>query len=261
LGLAFHLYELGVLTPGDADGLELKWGDAMAVEQLIHKTANRQGIGNLLAEGAREFAAYYGVDEEAVQVNGLEVAYHDPRAVSGMALVYATSPRGACHNQSDYFFVDWGQADPTLNLDYFDRQAGAEKAANVARHQDWRTIYNALVMCLFANIPADSITGLVNSACGLDWSIAELMKAGERAWNLKRAINHRLGLTRKNDTLPKALLEPYAEGGAAGYVPPFEEMLAAYYAARGWDAATGKPAKDKLLGLGLEDVARDLWVE
>ncbi len=261
LGLAFRLFELGILDPKDTDGLHLNWGDITVVEQLIHRTAIRQGIGNLLAEGSRAFASHFGVEEEAVQVNGLEVAYHDPRSLSGMALVYATSPRGACHNQSDYFFVDWGQADPALNLVYFDRQAGAEKAANVARHQDWRTIYNALVMCLFANIPAESMVNLVNSACGLGWALADLMKAGERAWNLKRAINNRLGLTRANDTLPKALLEPYQEGGAAGYVPPLEEMLTAYYAARGWDPVSGKPTKEKLHDLGLDDVATDLWEE
>lgn len=261
LGLAFRLYDLGILTSHDTDGREINWGDSEAAEQLIHWTATRKGIGNLLAEGARSFGAHFGVEDEAVQVNGLEVAYHDPRGVSGMALVYATSPRGACHNQSDYFFVDWGQADLKLNLEFFDRHAGAEKSANVARHQDWRTIYNSLVMCLFAYIPPETVMELVNSACGLDLTLADLMKAGERAWNLKRAINNRLGLTRANDTLPKALLAPYQEGGAAGYVPPLAEMLSAYYAARGWDPVSGKPTRKKLVELNLTEVVGDLWVE
>ncbi len=78
-----------------------------------------------------------------------------------------------------------------------------------------------------------------------------VLQAGERGWNLKRAINNRLGLTRANDRLPKALLEPYPDGGAAGYVIPFDEMLAAYYAARDWDPQTGFPTREKLNELGL----------
>ncbi len=118
---------------------------------------------------------------------------------------------------------------------------------------------DALVMCLFANVPAETVLALVNTACGYDLDVEGLLQAGERGWNVKRAINHRLGLTRANDKLPKALLEPYADGPAAGYVPPLEEMLAAYYAARGWDPVSGRPLPEKLAALGLEDVARDLW--
>ncbi|MFH1909429.1 MAG: aldehyde ferredoxin oxidoreductase family protein [Chloroflexota bacterium] len=258
LGLALYLYEKGVITEKDT-GFPLRWGDVAVAEKLLHLTAHREGIGAYLAQGSRRFGAHFGAEDEAVQVNGLEVAYHDPRGVSGMALVYATSPRGACHNQSDYFFVDWGQADESLGLKLYSRHAGAEKAANVARHQDWRTVFNALVMCFFANVPGETVVELINAACGLDWSVEDMLRCGERGWNLKRAINNRLGLTRANDKLPKALLEPLCDGGAAGYVPPIEEMLEAYYAARGWDPETGRPSKEKLLALGLADVANDLW--
>ena len=258
VGLALYLYEQGVITEADT-GFPLRWGDVDVVARLLHLMAAREGIGEWMSQGSRRFAAHFGAEEEAVQVNGLEVAYHDPRGVSGMALVYATSPRGADHNQSDYFLVDWGQVEPSLDLQYFSKTAGAEKSANVACHQNWRTVSDALVICLFANLPAETILGLVNSACGYDLDVEGLMRAGERGWNLKRAINNRMGLTRANDKLPKALLEPYKDGPVAGYVPPLQEMLAAYYAARGWDAATGKPTREKLAELGLDDIATDLW--
>ncbi|HET9588109.1 MAG TPA: aldehyde ferredoxin oxidoreductase family protein [Anaerolineales bacterium] len=258
IGLAFHLFEKGVITEKDT-GIPLRWGDVDAVEELVRLTGVRQGIGDLLAQGARAFGRHFGAEEEAVQVNGLEVAYHDPRGVSGMALSYATSPRGACHNQSDYFFVDWGHTNEQLGISYFERQAGAEKAANVARHQDWRTVFNSLVMCIFANVQPQMQVDLINAACGLDWSIAEMLKSGERGWNLKRAINNRMGLTRANDKLPKALLEPFPDGGSAGFVPDFEGMLSAYYEARGWDAETGKPSREKLMELDLGESAKDLW--
>ncbi len=259
LGLAFDFYARGRLTAADTGGLALEWGNAAAVETLLPQIARRQGFGAQLAEGARAFARRYGDEDAAVQVNGLEAAYHDPRGASGIALSYATSPRGACHNQSDYFIVEIGQAEEDLGLQFFGRQAGAEKSANVAIHQDWRTVFNSLVICVFGNVPPQTVVDLINAACGLEWDIPEMLRAGERGWNLKRAINNRLGLTRANDRLPRALLEPLPDGGSAGYVIPFDAMLRAYYEARGWDWATGKPGRDKLEALGLGWVAEDLW--
>ena len=259
IGLAFHLFEKGILTEKDTGGLVLHWGDVDAIEQLVHLIGRREGMGDLLAQGSRRFAAHYQVEEEAAQVNGLETAYHDPRGVSGMALSYATSPRGACHNQSDYFFVDWGHTHEKLGITYFDRHDHAEKSANVARHQDWRTVFNSIVMCIFANTDPELQVKLINAACGFDWSLEDMMRCGERGWNIKRAINNRMGLSRANDRLPKAMLEPFPDGGSAGYVPDIEGMLSAYYQHRDWDSETGKPSKERLLALGLDDVAKDLW--
>jgi len=255
IGFAFHLFDKGLITIKDTGGITLKWGDMEIVEKLLGMIVRREGIGNFLARGSREFGRRFNAEDEAVQVNDLEVPYHDPRGFSGMALVYATSPRGACHNQSDYFTVDLGQADSSLGMQYYPRHAGREKARNVARHQDWRTIFNAMVMCTFANVPVNDIVDLVNAVCGYSWDTEDLFLSGERAWNLKRMINIRMGLTQVNDKLPKALLEPYQKGGSAGYVPPFSEMLAEYYAVRGWDAVTGKPSKEILAKLGLEWIA------
>jgi len=259
IGLAFYLFEVGKITTQDTGGLELKWGDGAVVRELVRMTSAREGIGNLIAQGSRRLGKYFGAEAEAVQVNGLEVAYHDPRGVSGMALSYATSPRGACHNQSDYFFVDWGHTTQELGIEYFSRHADAEKAANVARHQDWRTVYNSMVMCIFANVAPQMQVDLINAACGYDWTVEEMMKVGERGWNMKRAINNKLGLTAVNDKLPKALLEPLSTGGSDGYVPDINAMLSAYYEARGWDEKTGFPKKEKLLQLDLDDLAKDLW--
>jgi aldehyde:ferredoxin oxidoreductase len=120
-------------------------------------------------------------------------------------------------------------------------------------------MFNAIVMCIFANVEPDEQVKLINAACGLNWTLDELMKSGERAWNLKRVINIRMGLTAENDKLPKALLEPFPDGGSAGFVPDIEGMLFTYYEVRGWDLATGKPSREKLSELGLDDVAVDLW--
>jgi aldehyde:ferredoxin oxidoreductase len=259
IGLAFHLFEMGRVTLQDTGGLRLDWGNCLAVRQLIRMIARREGIGDIMAKGSRQFGAAFGAEDEAVQVNGLEVAYHDPRGVSGMALSYATSPRGACHNQSDYFFTDWGNTHDEIGIHFFERHAQAEKAANVAKHQNWRTHFNSVLICIFAHVSPQMQADLLNAQLGLNWTIEDLMRSGERAWNLKRAINNRMGLNSENDRLPKALLEPLKEGGSEGFSPDVEGMLFAYYEARGWDLATGKPFKEKLLELGLEDVAKDLW--
>ncbi len=259
IGLAFHLFEMGKITLQDTGGLALDWGSFLAAKQLIHMIVRREGIGDIIANGSRALGRTFGAEEEAMQVNGLETAYHDPRGVSGMALSYATSPRGACHNQSDYFFVDFGHTYENIGIDYYERQAQAEKAANVARHQDWRTHFNSVLICIFANVPPETQVGLINAQLGLNWTLDDLMKSGERAWNLKRAINNRMGLNRANDKLPKTFLEPLSEGGAAGFVLDFQAMLEAYYEARGWDWETGKPTREKLLELNLDDAVKDLW--
>lgn len=251
IGLAFRLYELGIIGTQDTGGLELVWGDAAAAEACIHLAVKREGFGAILSAGSKKLAEHFGAPDEAIQVNGLELAYHDPRGASGMAMVYATSPRGACHNQSDYFLADIGQVDSSVGLEFFDRHAGAEKAANVARHQDFRTVNNALVLCMFANVPPETMVDLINAACGYDLTLDDLLLCGERSWNLKRLINLKLGLTRASDRLPKPLLSAYADGGAADYVIPFEEMMAAYYQARGWDPVSGAPRLEKLQELGL----------
>jgi aldehyde:ferredoxin oxidoreductase len=252
IGLAYHLFETERISLEDTGGLALCFGDSTPVEILIEQIANRENFGALLARGSKELARRFGAEEDAVQVNGLELAYHDPRGASGMALVYATSPRGGCHNQSDYFMVEIGHVDPTLGMEFHNRLGGGEKARNVAIHQDWRTVFNSLVICIFSNIPPDSLVELVNAACGYQWRLKDLLLAGERGWNLKRMINHRLGLTRSNDRLPKAMLTPYDDVSPHDqFAPDIEEMLSVYYESRGWDPDTGIPTIQKLTELNL----------
>ena len=257
IGLAMLMYDRNIIASRDTGGIELTWGNADAVEQLIHQTCRREGLGEFLALGARGLGRKFGCEELAVQVNGLELAYHDPRGASGMGLVHATSPRGACHNQSDYYMVEVGQVHTSLGMAYYAPRAGAEKAINVVIHQNWRTVFNALVMCIFANVQPEVVTELVNDSAGTDVSMIGLMKIGERGWNLKRVINNKMGLTRDNDKLPKGILEPY-EDDPSGYVPDFQSMLEAYYNTRSWDPVTGFPSEEKLAELDLDWVEEDL---
>jgi aldehyde:ferredoxin oxidoreductase len=251
IGLAFYLFDQGIINERDTGGVALRWGDARAAERLVELTARAEGFGALLAQGARALGAHFGAEDLAVQVNGLEAAYHDPRALSGMALVYMTSPRGACHNQGDYYMVELGNTNETLGIEFVERGATDGKAANVARHQDWTTLRNSAIVCLFANVPPEHVIDLLQHATGVERTVQDLLASGERGWNLKRLINGRLGLKRANDRLPRLLLEPLADGPVAGQTPDVERLLADYYAVRGWDPGSGQPAPDRLARLGL----------
>ncbi|MCX6025414.1 MAG: aldehyde ferredoxin oxidoreductase C-terminal domain-containing protein [Chloroflexi bacterium] len=169
-----------------------------------------------------------------------------------MAIVYATSPRGACHNQGDYFLVEMGNSIGELDLPMTERLKDEGKAAYVARHQDWRTVCNSLVTCFFAATPPSTYVSLLRAATGDDWTLEEVLRVGERAWNLKRLFNLRLGWTRADEKLSKLLLEPLPEGGQEGHVPDMNVLLGEYYAARGWDPATGGPTSEKAKALALE---------
>jgi len=218
IGLAFTLFERGVINENHTGGLTLRWGDKAVVEKLLDLVASNEGFGLIVTEGARALGHRYSSDNLAVQVNGLEVPYHDPRGGTGTAISYATSPRGACHNQSDYFLVDvYGSVEARLGMEFFNRQAGPEKVKNVIIHQNWRTLFNSLVMCSFANVPPLTVLDLINSVTGRVYHLPDLLQIGERAWTLKRVINNCLGLDRKDEVLPPLLLEPYLDGGSAGF--------------------------------------------
>ena len=255
IALAYLLFDRGILSAGDTGGLELRWGDATPCFSLIDQIARREEFGALLAQGSRALAEHYGVGDLAVHVNGLDVPMHDPRAMTGMAIVYATSPRGACHNQSEYFMVEIGGSIDELGIPMTERLVDAGKAHHVARHQDLQTVYNCLVSCLFASVKPSTMATLLTAATGVDYSLDEMMKAGERVWNLKRAINCRLGVTRASDKLPKLLLEALPTGGQEGHVPDMDLMMGEYYEARGWDPVTGKPTPAKLQELDLSFAA------
>jgi aldehyde:ferredoxin oxidoreductase len=260
ISLAFLLYNEGILRENEIEGLSLEWGNEDAVEELIHRTVNGSSFGLLLAKGAKALAEHFGVPGYAAQVNGLEVPYHDPRGGSGSGLVYVTSPRGACHMQGDYFWVDtMGRTNDELGIKFFKRHDGAEKSENVVKHQNWSGIFNSLVQCMHASVPVLDMVELINLVTGFDYALQELVLLGERSWNLKRVINLKLGYDVKNEILPEILMKPLPDGGSAGYVPPIEEMLEAYYKARTWDKGTGKPKPEKLREIGLSEYIAEIW--
>ena len=253
IAFAYYLYDRGIISSADTGGLELQWGDIEPALALTEQIAHREGFGAILAEGSLHLGRKYGVEDLAVQVNGLEVPMHDPRAFAGMALVYATSPRGACHVQADMYLVDLGAPVHELDIQLGNRlESSQEKAVMTSRVQNWRTLYNSMIMCMFCNPPPSTTLEMLNAVTGWELQLSDLLPLGERAFNLKRLLNGRLGLTAKNDRLPKLLLEPLPDSEVETRVPDMDVLLPAFYRARGWDPVTGMPTPEKLRELGLE---------
>ena len=259
IAYAMHLFEQGVLTEEKA-GMEIKWGDSLAIVELVRKIANREGIGDLLAEGTRRVCQELGADpEEAAHVKGLEIPMHDPRTTTGMAISYATGSRGACHLRGDYYQVDLGVRVPEFDVIPGDRFQSEGKAPVVARHQNYRDLFDSLLMCKFSGIAPNQIAEMLNMTTGWDYSVDDLNTIAERSIDIKRAISNKLGVTRDDDRMPKISIAPLDEGSTAGKGPDMEKLLKEYYEYRQWDWDSGKPKKDRLLELGLDDVAQDLW--
>jgi aldehyde:ferredoxin oxidoreductase len=256
---AFYLYEQGALNK-DQVGFELKWGDGQAILNLVQKIVDQEGIGELLSKGVLATARGLGRDEgEAAQVKGLEMPMHDGRAFHGLALSYATGPRGACHLKGDYYNVDLGN----MVLEYMilpsDRLISEGKGEPAAKFQSFKDLFDALTLCKFAPLQVPQLCDILNALTGWEFGPEELLAVGDRSVNIKRAVSNRFGLTREQDTLPKICLDALDEGTTAGVQPNLEVMLKEYYEYRGWDWATGKPTREKLIELGLNQVAADLY--
>ncbi len=255
IGFAYKLFEEGVIGPGDTGGLELKWGDPGPAVELVKAIAAREGLGAIMAEGVRHMGRAFGREGEAAHVKGLEMPFHDPRAFFGMAVCYATSPRGACHMQGDMYLVDLGVEFPGFGITSGDRFDLSGRMEVVAKIQDLRALYNALVMCQFANLDGPLMAELLSAVTGWDIGPEELARTGERIFDLKRIFDLRMGVGPADDRLPELLLRPLPDGGAAGKTPDLGALLAEYYRVRSWDPETGWPRPEKLAELSLEEFA------
>ncbi len=259
IAYALYLYELGVLTKDDV-GMELLWGDSKAILKLVEMIVNQEGIGEILAKGTLAMARHFGRDEgEAAQVKGLEMPMHDGRAFQGLAVSYATGPRGACHLKGDYYNVDLGNMVLEYNILPSDRHSSDGKAEFAAKFQSLKDLFDALTLCKFAPLSPTRICEFLSAITGWTCTPESLLAAGDRSLNIKRAISSKLGLTREHDRLPEICMRPLDEGTSAGVVPAMDKMLREYYEYRSWDWETGRPSKEKLLELGLNQVAEDLY--
>lgn len=264
IAFAMECYEKRVLSKSDVGGLDLAWGNSDSILALTKLIGLKEGFGAVLAEGVKRAAAKIGKGAEryAMHVRGLEVPMHDPRRWWTMALAYATSNRGACHQQGAPMHLELGNVQPEFGFSEKLKPLEIEgKAAAAKFHQDFHAAFTSMGHCtltICGVIPFAIVTEAFQAVTGRQLDQWDLLKCGERIWNLKRAFNIRMGSTEKDDTLPgRFLREPLTEGANAGKIPPLQDMLKEYYSIRGWKE--GKPTRTKLTELGMPEIAEGIW--
>ena len=256
---AFYLFEKEVLTR-DHVGFELNWGDGEAIVKLVEMIIAQEGIGQLLSKGTLAMARELGRDEnEAAQVKGLEMPMHDGRAFHGLAVSYATGPRGACHLKGEYYNVELGNFVEEYQIIPGDRMSSEAKGVYAAKFQSLKDLYDSLTLCKFSPATPTQICEMINAITGWDYNPETLLAAGDRSMSLKRAISNNFGVTQAHDRLPDVCMAVMQDGATAGVQIDMDLMLKDYYGYRGWDPETGKPTREKLLELDLENVALDLY--
>jgi len=265
IALAMELYEKGIVTPSDTGGLELTWGNMDAVMPLIKNIAFREGFGDILAEGTLGAARRIGrgAEDMVAHVKGLEAPMHDPRGFHGMGLAYMMSNRGACHLQHAVLATEQGMASWPELFDMEDDYVGTTsegKAMLVFNSENYGILCNSLSICHYVVyiLRPETVLEAFNAVTGFGLGKDDLLKAGMRDWTLKRGINNLLGISRKDDVLPKRILTALSEGAAAGSVPDMDLLLKEYYALRGLDER-GFPKPEKLDELGLKELKRRLY--
>jgi aldehyde:ferredoxin oxidoreductase len=252
LGFAFECFEKRILTIDDFGGdLEPKWGNFETALKLIERIAYRDGIGNILAEGAKKASEIIGKGSEkyALCVKGLSLDTLDPRGMKGWGLGYAISSRGADHCRHLF-------ASERIEMDPLTIKG---KAEGIVWHENIRAFQNSMEICEFCTyygkmVSPQMLIKFYSSVTGIKITEKELIEIGERIVNLARLFNVREGLTKKDDTLPQRFLTtPMPAGSAKGHVVELQPMIDRYYELRGWDRKTGLPTREKLVELGLED--------
>jgi aldehyde:ferredoxin oxidoreductase len=257
VGFAMDCYERGILTQEELDGIDAKFGNSEAMVQLVEKIGKREGIGDVLADGAK-FAADRigkGSDKLAATIKGVEITGYDLRCLKTAALGFAVSFRGADHNRHGaYAFDVKGKVNRLI----------AEKGRGklVRDMEDVYNLIDSFIVCKFSRgtyykeLP--DMAKLYTLVTGYEMTPEELKKAGERIENLAKLINIREGLGRKDDTLPyKVMHDPIPdEGPSKGAVVTQQELdllLDDYYESRGW-TKEGVPTVEKLKELGMDDL-------
>jgi len=267
-----ELYQKGILTRKDTDGLDLTWGNTQDLLVLLEKIVKREGFGKLCGESIRTLAATMEAGEYALHVKGLPMTAVDSRGTKAYALAFAVNPRGGDHLHTE-IICQFGSSPEHVEISkrISGTPEGAKvlsiqgKARMVQYHEDFVCASDSLGFCFFHTLSSHRVTPeimakLFESATGIPMSVENLQRAGERILNLERIFNLREGMTREDDTLPPRMLkEAIPDGPSKGLAITKEEidiMLKEYYDLHGWDPVTGVPKQETLEALSIADFAK-----
>ncbi len=250
VALAMDMTERGVADFG------VRFGEPEGYLRMPELIAARRDAGAELALGARALAAKYGVPELAMEVKNLELPGYDPRGTFGMSLAYATSDRGGCHMRT-YPVADeiLEGSRPPDSLEGKAAQVIGGRVADGFIGQNFSSAKFSGIWCDFWGVDPDQLSQMLRHVWHKEWTEDDVMRLGERIWNLGRLFNLREGV--EADAVPAKLVElgdAFSEGPAAGKAigrEAFAEGLREYYRLRGWDE-NGVPTEAKLAEVGVD---------
>lgn len=250
LACAMELVEKGYIPEELLEGIDLRFGNAAAIVEMVWRTAYKSGFGKYLALGSKRLAELFNCPDLSMSVKGLELPAYDPRGAKGIGLNYATANRGGCH------VTGYTISPEILGCpEKIDPLSYEGKAQWVKAFQDLTCVVNSTVNCLFTTfaLGAEDYAHLLSAVTGRELSTEDIMLIGERIYNLERYIMNLYGFDGKDDVLPRRLLkEPMPEGAAKGEVVDLDRLKEEYYKLRGWE--NGKPTKEKLEELGIPEL-------
>ena len=243
IAFAMECYEHGLITKADTNGIELTWGNHRAMIAMLEKIARREGFGDILADGVKVAAERIGkgAEEYAVNIGGQELGMHDPKFKFP---AFADKPTAARYQM--------------------DATPGRHTTSFGPTSFPWLVI-NAAGLCLHSDLvvanPGKYLVGFMSAVTGWDRSMSELLKAGERIANMRHVFNLREGINPLERKVHPRIIgrPPQKEGPLAGMSADIEAQVYWNLDALDWDRVTTKPSKKKLLELGLDDVAKELW--
>jgi len=277
---AMEAFEAGVLTTADTDGLELKFGDAQTMIKLVQMIADREGFGDILAEGSAGAVAKLGKGAEfLITAKGQEAPAHMPQVKRSLALMYAVNPFGSDHESSDHdatyeedsykaFEDRYASLGLTSPLPALSLEPAKVEFARIT--QQFFGMLDSLNLCHFVwgvSWPLygpEQAVAMVKAVTGWDVTMQELLEVGERRVNMMRAFNAREGIARDQDKLSTKFFDRPLKGGPSDGLKvdkaDFEAALQEYYRRCGWDESSGIPKRETLERLGLDWVADQLAI-
>ncbi len=267
VAFALECYENGLLTEKDTGGLALEWGNSRAIVALVDQMIRREGIGDLLADGAKIAAGKIGRNalQYAIQAGGQELAMHDSRFDPGFAVHNSVEPTPGRHTIGSQLYYEmfqlWKKVDglPDAGLLYLKDSkyaADSEKTAAAAACSKYMNVINGAGVCLFgAFLGADKlpIFEWLNAATGWQKTPDEYMRIGERIQTLRQQFNIEQGIDPRSYKMSDraAGRPPQTRGANRGRTVPVEKMMSDYWRYFGWDPQTGKPTAKTLRQHGI----------
>jgi aldehyde:ferredoxin oxidoreductase len=248
IAFAMDLYDRKILSIEQTDGIDLTWGNADAMEQVMNRIAARQGIGDILADGVFRAAPRIGKGAEkyAYHVKGVELYGSDPRGMMGTALSYAVSMRGgdftSVYPVPEFRYTEERAENEFGTRQAADRLATGGKGALVRYCLVVSSIIDSIGICkvpaltIAGNYDLEKETRLIGALTGLDLTKERLLYIGERIVNMEKLFNLRFGATSDLDTLPEKFLDdPIGEGPSKGAKVDLKPMVQDFYERMGWD--------------------------